>query len=504
MVVNEMTEAGRTEYFRLYRKATRVRFMLLILTSLANWALWTTIQAGNQKLPAVEEKIKSESANFIKKWGIDDKNTLRRDPTDPNDLAGLIPDIRLPFWMPDKSAEKLLEFTIDQQNMESWFDQERLGAYRVPIRLPYLETSLGMNVLLAVDYWPFALITILAVIIVIAMRERSNALMLSWQSFLKPSELDSTDLSVKSDFKIGHLEELPEGSHKVFVYKRPFIIYPEATLSAILWIGIAYSSIQILSVYDPTHTHPVDDILRDYYAAIWFFGCTTVLFLWLTRRFYYRKVAEAVGKPLRARFTHLGFVLIAHIRRWMTHANWRVRAFLSFDTLIALAAIACLFLPWIVEGGKKGFYFLLKQPTVPYEYGEPSRTIRVFPIEPTTFTELRLQLAIAVSFAIVCVACSCTWQVMSGRWRSYTSRLRLFLGAAVLLLAGNLIFHILALAIQARSFWGIPTVQLISFNVGTVGYSLMYLDPAVGLWIFVFVCILLTIHSWFYKSMAKH
>jgi hypothetical protein len=232
--------------------------------------------------------------------------------------------------------------------MESWFDQERLDAYRVPIRLPYLETSLGMNVLLAVDYWPFALITILAAIIVIGMRERSNALMLSWQSFLKPSGLDSTDLLVKSDFKIGHLEELPEGTHKVFVYKRPFIINPEATLSALLWIGILYSSIQILSVYDPTHTHPVDDILSDYYAAIWFFGCVTVFFLWRTQRSYCGKVSEALGKPARARFTHLGFVLIGYIRRWTMYAKWRVRAFLSFDTLVALAAIASLFLPWVV------------------------------------------------------------------------------------------------------------------------------------------------------------
>jgi hypothetical protein len=504
MVAKEMTEAALAEHFRLYRKATRVRFMLLVLTSLANWALWTTIQAGNQKLPAVEEKIKSESANFIKKWGIDDKNTLRRDPNNPNDVAGLIPDVRLPFWMENDSGEKLLEFTVDQQNMESWFDEERLDAYRVPIRLPYLETSLGMNVLLAVDYWPFALITILAVIIVIGMRERSNALMLSWQSFLRPGGLDSTDLLVKSDFKIGRLEELPEGTHKVFVYKRPFIIYPEATLSAILWIGIAYSSIEILSVYDPTHTHPVDDILSDYYAAIWFFGCLTVFFLWLTQRFYYGKVSEALGKPLRARFTHLGFVLIAYIRRWMIHANWRVRAFQFFDTFVALAAIASLFLPWIIEGSKKGFRFLLRQPTVPYEYGEPSRTIRVFPIEPTTFTELRLQLAIAVCFAILCIACSSTWHIMSERWRSNTSRLRLFSGAVVLLLAGNLIFHILTLAIQAQSLGGIPTVQLISSNVGTIGYSMMYLDPAVGLWIFVSVCILLTIHSRFYKSMAAH
>jgi hypothetical protein len=502
MVALEMTDAGQTEYLRLYRKAARMKFVLLVLASLVNWALWTTIQAGNQKLPAIEDRIRTESINFIKKWGIDDTNTIQTDKRDPNNIYGLIPRVQMPFWTEHKPLDKFAEFMNDQRNMESWFDQERLEAYRVPIRLPYLETSLGMNVLLAVDYWPFGLIAIIAVIIVIGMRERVNAQMLSWQSFLKPSSLDPAELLIKSDFRIGRLEELSEGDRKVLVYKRPFIIYPESALSFILWIGIAYSSFQMMSVYDPTHNHQVGDILTDYYAGVWFFTWVAIFFLWLTQRFYSEKLHEVFGKQSRARFTHSGLVLVDSVRCWMRRAKWRLRAYRICDILIALAAISSLFLPWIIEGGTRGFRFLLEQNTVPYEYGEPGHTIRLFPIEPTIFNELRTQLQLAVGFITACLVCSCIWGVLSERWRSYFSRFRLFVGTAVLLLAGNFVFHLLALDLQSQSYNGIPGVQFISPNVGTFSYSLMYLDPTYGLWIFISLCILLTFLSQFYRSMV--
>ncbi len=502
MIAYEMTEAGLAEYLRLYRKATRMKLVLLVLASLANWALWTTIQAGNQKLPAIEDKIKAEKINFIKKWGIDDTNTLRSNKNDPNDLSGLIPLAQMPFWTEHTPLDKFIEFTNDQSNMESWVYQERLEAYRVPIRLPYLETSLRMNVLLAVDYWPFGLITVLAVIIVIGMRERVNAVILSWYLFTKPSSLDPAGLLVKSDFRIGSLEESKEGDRKVLVYKRPFIIYPESTLSIILWIGIAYSSVQILGVYDPTRAHPVDDILGDYYAGIWLFGWIAIFFLWLTQRFYSGKVSEVLGRQSRARFSHFGFVVADLVRRWMKSAKWGLLAYRIFDILAAFAAIGSLFLPWVIEDGTRGFRFLLERHTVPHEYGGPGHTIRLFQIEPTIFTELRFQLELAVAFIVACLVCACVWDEFSGRWRKYVSRFRLYAGVAVLLLAGNLVFHIAALNLQSQSYGGTPTVQIASPNVATFDYSLMYLDPAYGLWIFICFCVLLTFLSRLYRTMA--
>ena len=336
MFASEYTDANLTEYVRLYRKTMRTKFILLLLTFFANWMIWTTIQAGNQALPNVEASIKKDSEDFIKKWGIDDLNTDWQEGADPNDIFALMPKLDNPFWK-DNKFEKYGNFMAERNSLADKFEREQTNAYKVPIHLPYLESSLGMNFLLLAEYWPFVLISLVSVIIVFAMRERAYALMLSSCLSANPNTSESSALLAMSDFRIGRLVEAKEGNETIYVYTRPFIIHPELILWLVLLIGIAYSSIDILTAYDPTFAHPVNDILFDYFAAVWFFACAALYLLWRTRDYYAEWVRRVVGEKWRGRYVHLVHVAAKRFLTWTAKRKWRSIALRAVDGLIGLS-----------------------------------------------------------------------------------------------------------------------------------------------------------------------
>jgi hypothetical protein len=65
-----MTTGEEAEHANLLRKATRTKLLLLTVALVLTWALWTTLQGGDQAAEELDQKYDASLKDLENKWKI--------------------------------------------------------------------------------------------------------------------------------------------------------------------------------------------------------------------------------------------------------------------------------------------------------------------------------------------------------------------------------------------------------------------------------------------------
>jgi hypothetical protein len=391
-----------------------------------------------------------------------------------------------------KDAAKTDAFIGELNVLQEEYGAEREQAYLVQLRIPYLQQPIEVDGLSLADWWPLGMFAVLAAAITLSMRQRVNAITVSWLALRTEDPLAKHSVIIRSDFRSGTLTESRAPEPRYFIYRERFTLQPEALVVYALVFGTLYLSISLESLYNPGLSHEITSTLWDYFAGIWFCFFVIFMLVCVTRRKYARVLEQLVGCPVYGRVSGTLRRFYAKVngvsrrgshRAWLNGNSWA----LVSGIVLPILALGCLALPWMEPGGVPGYRFLSSQ--VPSQLGD-------FDV----FAELRTQLAFAIVFVVLCFVVAVVARRIPRRTTELLLTTERCIAVAVLALGGNLVFHfaMLQLAVDSIGFFGY--VNSITPPSSPQLGPLVFTDPGYGLWIFLLLCLLLTLRSFCVRS----
>jgi hypothetical protein len=469
-----------SDHIRLLRSAARGKLALLSLCVLVTAGLWATLQSGDNRALAIFTKYDAAVKALKEKWNIPDTSSVARF-TDLRDQITVLTGDKSD--LPSNTA-KMLEFHSDLQSIQQAYYVDRRDSYVVAFKVPYLQEPISINGLTLADWWPFGIVALIAGALVFGLRERVNAIILSWFALRSSDASTGRGIIIRSDFRVGTLAKSASDS-PAFVYHRPLTVQPESLLIYALVVATIYLSFSFEMLYNPATSHEMMSTLLDYAASIWFFSTFVVIILGRTRKKYSRTLEQFVGHPVRGQISEQVHKFVSRCkhmaRRLVSARSWSKLKFV-WAALLPLAALLCLALPWMDPNGVSGFRFLLSSP--------------INPLGDELFTELRIQLTLAVLFVVLCLFSGIVRRrAPLGRLAPWLIKATRILGGTTLVLGGNLVFHFVLLDIAADEIGLFSTIKTSSRSWPIQRSSLIWTDPSDGFWLFLLLCIFLYIDA---------
>jgi hypothetical protein len=468
------------EHVKLLRSASRGKLFFLSLAVVVTWGLWGTLQAGDQRMPSIQVKYDGNLADLKKKWKIPADSPIGYG-SNLFDVFNALAQERNPL---SRDIPKETQFIDELNELRQKYNDERGLAYLVRLKMPYLVEPVEVSGLTLADWWPFALASILGAAIVLGMRERVNAIVLTSLADKEKSLTTSQSVIIRSDFHTGTLVEVHSSKQRYLVFRRPTMVHPESLVIYALVGTTVYLSFSFESSYNAAATHEMSSVLVDYLAAVWFFLIALVTLLLATRRDYIKGLERFIGVRVRGRTGHflqrLSGVFNRVTERARLKHTWLGSVYWLWNPVLAILGLACLTLPWMIQGRVRGYRFLLSQASQG--------------IDPDLLWEFRVQLTIAVTFVCLCLLESLGLRRANARLSKITSKSAFGLGMITLVLGGNLAFHFAMLEIAAESgvfFWKQNSGVFPAYPIKES--SLISADPAYGFWAFLLICLALTI-----------
>jgi hypothetical protein len=256
------------------------------------------------------------------------------------------------------------------------------------------------------------------------------------------------------------------------------MIQPESLLVYALIGATMYLSFSLGVLDNPANSYEMESTLLDYVALIWFSLAALSALVWFTRKRYAETLEQYVGMPVRGRISQrlhrvaanlkgtFGNVLERH--QWLRKVS---------EGLFAVAALACLYLPWMDPQRMRGYRFFL--PTAPDSLSDD------------LYFELQVQLFFATLFVVLSLIDWFVTTVLSRPKFGLLSKVRRFLGIGTVVLLGNLVFHILMLQMLAmEEGWLLPWNSLARPHP-IKNSLLIWTEPAYGFWLFLTLCLIL-------------
>lgn len=439
-------------------------------------------QAGRR----TDTKYERQLSQLKQKYGIPASIQLGVSDKSSDVLMKLTMDQKSPF-APKSGATVLAQFETDFSALQDRFETDRETVFLVPVHVPYLDDTVGVNGLTLADWWPFGLIAILAVTITLHLRQRVNAIAVSWLSTVPEEQSEQQSIIIRSDFRVGTLTESPLPGPRYLVYRSSLTLQPETLLLIALSAIVLYVSASFESFYNPALSHTMDSTLFDYFAGVWFFSVVLAVLVWLTHRRYANALERFIGCPV---YGALGWARLflrrakIQLDRLHTHAWLDSEHLLKYSIIFTGALVlASLALPWMTPGDVRGYRFLYPASAPPIS-------------DPDIMSELQIQLGIAVAFPLCCLATSATALFTRSKLVELVFKVEPYFGVLVLVLAGNVIFHCGMLQLGANAFglFGFATriAAIQPLRPADLGPLVPY-NPAFGLAIFSLLCLILTI-----------
>lgn len=479
------THEKDSEYLKLLRSALRSKISLLALGLVLTWGLWATLQTGEEKLPSVADECTKRLVEFKSKWGLSPDVPINFDST-MTDVFSHLGELKDTDAL-KKTPGKWYQFYTELQAEGKSCDQQVTASYSVKIRVPYLVQPTSVDGLAIANLWPFVMIAIASAVFVFEMRERANALVLSWMAFGKPNAEQRELLRIRSDYRVGEMIERTFGNRKFLFYKSPLVIHPESLLTYALLGFTVYASISIAATHRIELSNEMRSVLFDYFSALWFFSAGMGYLVFRTRRYYHAQLESLVGRPVfgatrsrlfqPSRFFDEPFdpnraPIDLRILSKLENV-WKRRHVLPKwleGILLPVAALASLALPWMQPGSVRGYNFLLGRSN----------------LDDDLATELQYQLVLAIVFTLLCVVRTLTrCRISRQSFLILTEWVRRF-GWGVILLVGNLVFHLFVLLFL------VDALQLGALSLAATK-PLIRTDPGIGLRIFCMLIVLIVI-----------
>lgn len=236
-----------------------------------------------------------------------------------------------------------------------------------------------------------------------------------------------------------------------------------------LAVALVVSWFGLLFAFAENVIHLTDSITHNYLSEL--YGVAFLLAFWLlySRRSYQETLAGRVETG-GAADSRAAFRMVAEL-------------------FLVMVSFAALFLPWASHslGGLslRGYFFILPQ--------RPLGLTGVFPISPRLFSELRWQLAIALTFVAVCGVETFLRRRVNPSNRTWLHPLRAMLAVLTLYLSLNLLLYMGVLEYEAvrGTSWGMQNMLSNAMLGQGVGLPLDLYDPSYGLLVFLAACLIL-------------
>lgn len=271
------------------------------------------------------------------------------------------------------------------------FIEERQNAYNLEFGISNVKSSVFVNALVIIDFWPVILLCTLAAVAAVTMRQHAYEVILSKMIQESQGKEEKAVRSAFTGFLAGELRAVTFGNEQIFVYRRSLILLPEPLITLCLLIALLYLSIG-LPATEMRSLFRLNSTLFGYHTALIVFGGLLIFVLAATKSYYDSIIREATGATV---LSWLGFQIGSGTRmiesRLSTKSMYTVAVF-----VLCAIAITSLFLPWLGNWRLSGFeLFLPQKPIV------PNSPIAFYKIEPTLIREMRVELAIALTFIVV-------------------------------------------------------------------------------------------------------
>lgn len=455
-------------------RTIKLRVSLLVLTILVLLAVWSAMANGKrlarnvdieycQQLIAEENKEIPSAAFSAATW------------CTPEGARSYVEGVRatngflLIGWQAlseDKTkkegAEKLLMQYRAKKTILDAYDAKRRDAFPLQIQLSseYSGSNVTLDGHLAAELLPFCVLIVFSIIFVLGYQQTSYKRQLL-------SLLANSDESGDRPIRIARGQFFAGlGRDSDTKFFREVSLSPEALAigSLYLLLAVSFAAVTYLVVSDLIHL--TDSLFFSYPFALLASGFAVAIFLVKTHRRY----DELFAKTARKRRSKLDYEIV----RWAE---------------IGLAAIGflSLALPW-AKGAAflRGYNFLIAQRGV-----TQTGPVIVYPIDPSIFIELRLQVWFAVLFILLCATHVVFKFRRSRQADRFFAKARYLMGFPVLLLSLNYLAFMAILQYGGSRLDANPWVSLFSnFSASAPEYGnpMNSYDPAYGFVLFLMCC----------------
>jgi hypothetical protein len=473
-----MTDTGteETRISELLWRTIKLRVSLLALAILALLVVWSAVLSGNRRANSVDVEY---CRKFVALTNASMSELGAKIP------APVLPDADLTcstatarsyveneralnvFWRDtlgsqSKAAQKNYS---EREVLLSKYDAKRTSSYAFQIQLSSEVSSgqLFLNALTVAEIVPFVILGLATTVIILGFQQRAYKARLSQLAY------------ENADSKLSILARTQFFTFPTFAAKRNSfgIKWPTLSVEGIAIGGLAVALVLawfgLLFAFAENVIHLTDSITHNYLSEL--YGVAFLLAFWLlyTRRSYRETLgvgAEGpVDKDSRAAFQTLA------------------------ERFLVVVALVALLLPWARSLGGfplKGYWFILPERPV-------ALASRVFPISPRLFSELRWQLAIALTFVVVCGVETFLRRRGNLKSRTWLYPLRAMLAALTLYWSLNLLLYMGVLEYEAvrGTSWGLQTMLSNAMLGQGAGLPLDLYDPSYGFLIFLAACLIL-------------
>ncbi len=301
----------------------------------------------------------------------------------------LIPVI--PSNTDDPKAAAGLETLRARTNEIQRFMAERENAYNLEFGIANIKSSVFVNALTVIDFWPLLLLCILAGVSAITMRQRAYEIILSSMIQESKEARERAVQSASTGFLAGDLKPASLGEDRISVYTPPLILLPEPLITSCLLLAVLYFSIGLPETEMPTSLG-LNSTVFGYHTLLIVLGGLLFVVLLKTRAYYDSIIRAATGTRV------LGWISVG-IAKWHRLVRSAVLKPIVDKIgvyLLGTIALISLFLPWIGNWHLSGFQIFLPQKPI-----SQNGKLVFYKMDPSIIREMRVQLSIVVAFIIL-------------------------------------------------------------------------------------------------------
>ncbi len=472
--------AGQERLADLIWRSYKLKIIVLVASLLCLQLISSGLRNGRK----IEEEINKRSVEARLQWtskipsAVPHKAVLS-DPT----MAGLADEAELRVYayilpmLPsnDPKSQAVIDSLHSRYRQLQGFVGERENAYNLDFGIPYLKSSVLINVLLLMDLWPILLLCSLATVFAISMRQRAYEIVLSKIIREAGGANERAIQSAFTGYLAGELRTEVLAGKRVSVYIPSLILLPEPFITTCLFLALLYFSARMPGTNMPS-MFQLSSTIVGYHTVVMCVGALLVLILFKTKSYYASEVQRATGTRVLG---WLGLKTARYVRAFKSLCS-RPNVRHAGTRILGITTLGSLFLPWVGNWGTFGFQLFLAQSPI-----SQSGKLTFYRMDPTILGEVRLQLAVAIAFVML--------MLFGGTFRRYAIKVRrisYYLSIAILLMIANFLIYLVVLDYtQQREL--VNAVFSMMFNPagpveGARGLPLVLQYPMYGFFLFIF------------------
>jgi len=413
------TQAEQQRFCQLIRHTVRAKISILVLLLVVLFVIWSALSSGEQRAQEVDVKFCLQVIQdpYYYRGGLGEESCKAYDAKVTIETARHSHDNDPPpptTATPEQLRKQVDDF-LDHFKQFKDYDWNRRQAYGIRLSLPYIQGPVPLNAALMSLLWPFCALLALAAVVALKFKQTCYEIHLSTLlSNMKSGENDRS--FALTEFLAGQMTEIiPRQEPRVFLYKKPIGLFPEAVVSGGLFVGAVFLSLNLLTDYVPQFNQHGDDdsSFAIYYACLYLFFVGLCFLLSRTRHFWRDSVSATIGGEIKG------------ARLYSLHEIFFGNLDYSFAKVFAVTGLASLFLRW---DDYRGFSLLCC-------------ATKVVDDGPWVATIVQLVMFLLVLFLLAPLLSTLPPGVWRGKLHTFTRRILGYGAPVILIYSGFIVFY---------------------------------------------------------------